>query len=417
MDYSFLDSVYFRIDVFLLLFLSTSFILLLSFRLLPGFKFFTSFFYLFYFIFSGFGASFLYDIVHPFITNYLIGLGGTFLGFILSCRYFIVPKQSLSFNGDFSFKTVLLFVVFILLLIPLVYPDFKVLNLLFPKIRNIDDILESGFTKTSFEVLIGYLTYLFFIFFCDIISRQSLNKQFFFIFLYLYFVFSQNGGLARGTIVMSILPLFILYVLKRNFKTTTLISYSVILLVVVIFFASYMTIIRSGNEFTIESLLTSFEYNIYIEFSFPRYFEKVIDYYEPSNFSRFYSWLFSLPIPKIFFPGKPVYNFNEEISTLLNGMTPGSSGYFVELSGIVNEGVYISGNFLFFHLVFCSSILFYIIKIIQRNMGTSYMLIYYSLFLTFITNRAGFTGIYASTLVPMLFYFIINFTLNYSKRI
>jgi hypothetical protein len=124
----------------------------------------------------------------------------------------------------------------------------------------------------------------------------------------------------------------------------------------------------------------------------------------------------SLPIPKVFFPAKPVYNFNEEISTLLNGLTPGSSGYFVELSGIVNEGVYIAGKYLFLHLIICSSLIFYIIKIIQHNKENSYMLIYYSLFLAFITNRAGFTGFFASTLVPMIFYFVINYSLNIIKR-
>ncbi len=416
MDYSFLDNIFFRIDVFLVLFLSTLFVVILSFRLLEQYKWFTFFFFLLYFVFSGFGASFLYDLYHPFVLNYVLGLIGIFSGFVISNKLFPIPKVSLSFNGDLGLRTLVLLYVFVLLLIPMVYPEFRLLNLFIPKIRNIDDILVSGFSKTSFEVIVGYLTFLFFIFFCDIISKKSLKKQFLLVFLYLYFVFSQNGGLARGTIVMSIVPLFILYVSNRKFKKSTLIVYTVLLVFAILYFASYMTILRSGNDFTFDSFLTSFEYNIYIEFSFPRYYEKILENYSTDNFSRFYSWLVSLPIPKVFFPAKPVYNFNEEISTLLNGLTPGSSGYFVELSGIVNEGVYIAGKYLFLHLIICSSLIFYIIKIIQHNKENSYMLIYYSLFLAFITNRAGFTGFFASTLVPMIFYFVINYSLNIIKR-
>ena len=415
MDYSFLDNIYFRPAVFLILLISTIITAIsLSFKM-REYKLFIYIFFSFYFIFSGFGSCFLYELTHPFIFNYLVGLFAIALGFYFSDIFLKPPNSYVTFKGDNNFKVLILILVFVLLTIPLLYPSFKLQHLFIPKINKLEDIIFEGYSKSSFEIIIGYLTFLFLIFFNDIISSFSEKKRLFFIILYMYFLFTHSGGLARGTIIMTLLPLFFLFIKKSNLSAVKLFMLVSITLLSILLFASFMSIVRSGNDFDFESLLSSFEYNIYIEFSFPRYFEKIAEYQNSDNFFRFYSWLISLPIPKIFFPLKPTHNFNEEISTILNGLSPGSSGYFVELSGIVNEGYYIAGNFIFVHLFVCSAIIFFIIKIINANKGVSYMTYYYFLFISFIVNRAGFTGFFASTLVPLLFYFTINYILNNIK--
>jgi hypothetical protein len=292
-------------------------------------------------------------------------------------------------------------------LMPLIYPEFNLPRLISPPSPDCSAWLEreaslvyegQGFGITRVYDYVATLSYPFFL-----IALYQLRHQYVALALLLilpeYFAYCVTSYANRGT-AFALLVTFGLTVWLDNPKARfkVLAGGLLALPLLAVGFYEYSQIRIGGNvsDISWDEALSSM---VQQEISFPLDAQTVIESDQRVDLPAYFTWLATLPVPKVLTGRIEGARVNYEISWLLLRKDVGTEGGYVLLTGLVTESVYIYGNtFFWLHAVFLGCLIALFCRLIEGHprlllVGISAMLLFsYSL------SRAGISGTMANVI-------------------
>ena len=228
--------------------------------------------------------------------------------------------------------------------------------------------------------------------------------MFFLSFFPFYIDFSSSGYLARST-VLAFLIIYILAIyyfnpnLRRKIRIVLLIGIPFLVIGL-----SLYTFIRLGMEAD-RSIGDAVALLAYQETSYPTHFGVINK--QPESFDLFQDyiqWLITLPLPGFLKDSTKDYFFNAIFTERLYGIIRGTQGFYVLLPGVVNEGLFIFGKWLFpLHAVILGLFVGTTYRIVKYK-EEFFLFLYVSVFLASLIARAGTVSTYPVYLKDLLMF-------------
>ena len=293
----------------------------------------------------------------------------------------------------------------------------KLLNLISPPSPDLLGAVGEG-TSGGGGGILYYLSHIFFIFYFVSLYkyRNKALKLFVLLFLPFYIKYAGSAYLARST-VMAYLIIYVIAVYYYNPKLRKKIRYSVFIgLPVLLVGLSFYTFIRLGHEINISASdaigLLAFQ-----ETSYPSHFTVMEKMPENTDLlGDYFQWLLTLPLPGFLKDQTKDYFFNAIFTERLYGIYRGEMGFTVALPGIVNEGIFIFGKWLYiFHAIILGLFVGITYRLV-RYKDEFFLFLYVSIYLASVLARAGTVSAYSMYLKDLLVYEIVMLFILYSKH-
>lgn len=390
-------------------------------------KTFISLFVISYFIYSGVGISILND-EGQYLFFYV------FYTIVLAISFYVFRNKTFKFSIDdlriehILNKYGLFFIVGynLIYLSLLVFPEFKLFNLFSPPRVDASVMMDAiqGKEETPLVGIVNvFLNILLPFYYMSLIRFK--NKQFVLLFLLVlptYISYCYSAYVARTTMVLTfILYVSLLYYFNQNYRRIIVISSFGILLLSVTFLTSYQSL-RMGTEVTDIPFSVAMDGLFRIECTFPTWFHTIYNFTltNETYIWKYILWFITQPIPGFLKSWLTDFNQNVSIAELLLGMRKGDSiEFFVPLTGIIGESVFVFGRYLFFlHAILLGLILNVFINFLESRNSFKVLMIYSIIFIGLAIGRTGSTGgmVYPymlKTLVYVPFFlFILNLKLK-----
>lgn len=284
----------------------------------------------------------------------------------------------------------------------------------------IDDMLRGIETITPLQAMIRLISNIVapFFYFCLFKYRNKYVKLFIILFLPLYFSYCSTAYVSRTQILMTFIfyIAIIAYYNKRHRKVIIIGCCSLIIALVPIM-AAFVELRQGRGEINLNDFADSLDALFRIEGTFPLWFEKIYK----NAFSETYSidyilYILFQPIPG-FIKQPFIGNFqiNYSIGELLLDMDISDEDFFVPLSGIIGESVFVFGRYFFFlHAIICAYIINISSNFFKNFQPFSIIFLYIICYSGLVFGRAGTTGgSFYPFLIKSLFY--INLVLYFFK--
>lgn len=377
--------------------------------------------YLSYFVFSGFGISIFPN------TTYFIYYSIYLIAFSIFAVY--TQNQHIKFRvsneqidnyinnkGDYIIAIYIFFMCS-----SIIYPEIKIDKLWNPPV--IDNSNIERFT--SYEgvdlfskiktLVLNFITPLFYI--CIIKYIKKPIKLLMLLVLPIYVSYCSSGYVGRSIIVLIFLyytlVMYTYYPQKRKLILITSASFLILLIpaFTILFF------IRNGGSFDGSQVMDFIDPIIRIECTYNYWFDDVYKYATAghSYVSDYIIYMIFQPIPGIF-KQWIIGNFqvNYSIATMLTGVSVDEESFFVPLTGLVAESVFIFGeSFFFIHAFILAYIMNIFLNFTLSKKSFNMLYIYAVIFTALITCRAGTTAgniypyiIKTLVYVPLFFYVV-----------
>jgi len=300
----------------------------------------------------------------------------------------------------------------LLYLIPLIYPEFRLYQLLAPMAPNLTMNWAANWATKEINVfhkLLEYaqvlLTPFFYIALFRYRRRLGLIALIFVSLLYLQYV--DISYISRGTIIIEFATIWLAIWVDRPNNRRALMAIMVALIPVVLAAAYYYSRIRIGGYVGDITSLDAIVRTLEVETSFPHNVGiPVIESGETVDPAAYITWMLTLPIPKLLTGAIEGARINYEISEIVLGLSPGQKGWYVVLPGLVAESVYIYGQYFFWlHAVFIAFLAALVIRLMERTPQLLFLLAYIVVIFAYVLNRGGISG--------LLIILINNFMLFY----
>lgn len=340
-------------------------------------------------VFSGLGIA--YNTVNnKFLFTYLVFffalMASVYLGFTVASRIgkSLEPAIKLYESmGENSNHILVLFVIgyWVLVLFLFIYPKNYFLEIFNVNIRYSAAEQLELYEKTRDNVLTYFartILYLLTPFYYAYLSREktSFITVAFLFMAEAFLSFVRTGALARGPMIKY--GLFLLLVLVYKFmnkqpktgevRHNTIINadnlmFRKMILVLIcssIIVASVFPLMydyqfkRTGDETRDYSASQKVSSLLYSELRFPEYYKIAETYHEADLYTpgEYFTWLFTLPIPKRILPITGVDEINYVFSEEYLGMKRTDNGFAIMLSTVVGEGILMYGSiFAFLHAI------------------------------------------------------------------
>ena len=238
----------------------------------------------------------------------------------------------------------------------------------------------------------------------------------------IYVNYCASGYVGRSIIVLIFLYYTLVMYTYYPQKRKLILTFFLLFLVILIPTFTLLFFIRNGNSFEGYQITDFIDPIIRIECTYNYWFDDIYKYAFAghSYILDYITYIIFQPIPGIFKQWL-IGNFqvNYSIATILTGVTPNEETFFVPLTGLVAESVFIFGIYFFFIHAF---ILAYIVNLFlnftlsKRSFNTLY--IYAVIFTALITCRAGTTaGNIYPYIIKTLVYVPLFFSLVSKKNI
>lgn len=346
-------------------------------------------------IYSGLGISFqsvekIYFL--SFFSFFVFLLAGLSLGFrMLNIKKEFRFINSLAFNNS-RITNYVAILYWSILIVRLVYPVNKLMNLLNPSISVLDVFSNQIAARENMIVyLLGILILVirpvYYIFLIKIKSNMLPSLL---IFLEIYFGIAINGYMGRSGAIVNVLLMILILVYKRGYgedKVKETINRRKLKLLPRIVLSknrkrkivdikdekSYLKARRVFITIAIIVILIApllFEYQFYrlgaqnqatniidkvnglmeIEFSFPKLYNYASISSENHSPLEYFKWLVTLIVPKQLLPVGEVILINYEFSSSILGIEYGEPGFYVFLPSVLGEAIMLYGtHFVFIH--------------------------------------------------------------------
>lgn len=382
------------------------------------------------FFYSGYGIS--YQVVNNRYTlKYVI--------FILSlCLPFILGKN-IDEGNDFSELDIYLnknkrlikklAVAFLVCyFIPLIYPEFKLFNIITNPGFRLDNLWEErwAFKENPIIVMIdaikAFLTPFFFIYLTQLQSKKVNNIKVVFLYcctvLMLYMRYSYLGRYQM--IVFGLIIYFLVFCVrgydfkigKKNIITIILIVLSLIPFLYTYTFLRIGQATDMGLSFKdIASLL------IYSESYYPIYYDVAVNspVLQEQTPWTFILWIIFLPIPSFLFPDKPTLQ-GDAFTYAITGKSFGDTNFSSSLPSVLGESfMYFGDEFYWIEGLIIGLIIYFIMKYLLSHKCLNFYAIYLIVFV--LTLGRGGAASYMSTIINgTLAIFLLHFYVKLVKN-
>ncbi len=380
-------------------------------------------------ILAGFLAGFLFysgiGMAYPGVPlRYLFYYFGFFIAFALAFCLFSAAFAGTSEPADRFLTPVLRHVdshwawaaligLYLLLhLVPLLYPEFRLQQLIAPQPPDLIAALIKRFEPREANILLklaGY-TRLFlepFFYIALFRYRKNLMRIFIILALLTYIRHVDAGYIGRGYVIMD-LALIGIFIWENRPRSRRLLLAVAAMLLPLLFTASYIYgEVRIGGTVGAISPVEAIMQQLELETSFFRNVGlPLIESGSRADLAAYFKWLLTLPFPKIITGEIEVARINYDIAQIVLGIAPGTRGWYVALAGLLAESIYIFGPYFFWlHAVFLAFLAALVGRLVERTPQLIFLRIYLLLLLAYVLNRAG-----VSALLP---YLINNFLIFY----
>lgn len=366
-------------------------------------------FVVFFFIYSGAGVAWeqcekIY-LIYYFIWMSCFALT---LNVIMKKGGKLPTEGVVSKNHNFILKraSIFIFLFFSIKILSLASAG-KLHNLISPPTLDIYSALEGGGDEG--KGLLYYLENIVFIFYFVSLYkyRYNVGKLFGLLFFPFYIEYANSGYVARSTIMAYLIIYFVaIYFYNPNLRRKISFSITIGLPFLVAFLAFY-TYFRRGAEVDV-STSDAITLLAYQETSYPIHFLQIQKQPENLNLLEdYFQWLTTLPFPGFMKDTSKDYFFNAIFTERLYGIIRGTQGFYILLPGIVNEGLFIFGKWLFpLHAIILAFFVGFAYRIV-RYREEFLLFLYISLFLSSLFARAGTVSTYPTYLKYLLIYEVL----------
>jgi hypothetical protein len=303
---------------------------------------------------------------------------------------------------------------------PLIYPEFRLQELLSPQSPDLKTALASRFSANGTSILEKITEYLrilltpfFFLALYRLRERMTVVLSLFVLLIYLQFVDNLYIGRSYVFVMLSIFCIsFWVWRPKLRLQLTLFIASALPMLLIV---AHLYTIIRIGGEVSHISFYDSLSYIFENETNYPATVGvPLFNSGKYVDFSEYLKWIFTLPIPKILTGEIGGSRINYEISEIVLGVVRSDYRFYVVLPGLVSESVYIFGFYFFWlHAIFIGFISAVLVRLLEGTRNTLFLLAYIITLMFYVFNRGGVASVLPNLINGFLLFFIYIFATKY----
>lgn len=297
---------------------------------------------------------------------------------------------------------------------PLLWPEPRLQQLFMPPAPDLIEMLSGRFEEESdpLTIVVGYLrlllTPLFFVALYRLRFKLPVIALIFVFLLYVRYV--ENAYLGRGAVVMYMAILLLtVWFLRPGYRGR--VTVSVALLAPLILYAFYLyALVRIGDLVGDIGYFAALQTILDTEWGFVRDVGTVILASGARvDLAQYFTWIFTLPVPKILTGAIEGARVNYEISELVLGIPTGEYGWYVVLPGLVAESIYIYGAWLFWlHGAFLGLIAAFFARLAERVPQFIFLYFYLVVMFGYVLNRGGVAALLPPLINEfLLFYFLL----------
>lgn len=333
------------------------------------------------YLYSGVGAS-LPDVPGVYSLYYGVFITLLVMSFVVGAR--AVPPR-LEFNGIQRFveshpkllkRIAIIYIAFCL--VPLMYPEFKLLRLINPPLPDIRTYFYSIVEQRSGGAVLALHSQIKMLFFpVFLIALSSFKHKRIAIPLglsiLLYIQYCTNAYIGRYEILQYTFACLLSLYLQRQITPRFLFLFGGVFMVGFIVFYGYYTQIRLGvlsSPGQSVSFGEAFADFVSSEFNYPEHFATILEGGRQVDLWRYFTWIITLPIPKALIGTGVSLRLNYDIAEYLFGASVGQGGAYVVLVSVVGESVFIFGRYFFWvHAVLLGLFFGFICGLFRKTPG------------------------------------------------
>lgn len=320
--------------------------------------------------------------------------------------------RALQHIDSHPFWAAVIWLYLLLHLVPLLYPEFRLQQLISPPSPDLIAALIRRFEPDETNTLLKLVTYLRlslepFFYIALYRYRKELQRILLILILLNYIRHIDAGYIGRGYVIMD-LAIVGIYIWMTYPRRRSLLLAAVAALLPLLFMGVYIYgAVRIGGTVAAVNPIDAITQELEVETNFFRSVGlPLLESGARADMAAYLKWLFTLPIPKLITGELDVARINYEIAQIILGLNPGTRGWYVALSGLLAESMYIFGPFYFWIHALCLAFLAaFLGRLLERTPQLEFLRIYVVLLFAYVLNRAG-----VSALLPLL---INNFLVFY----
>lgn len=385
-------------------------------------KVFIFLFVLSYFIYSGIGISILKD-NGQYLFFYV------FYTIILALFFYLFRNKTMKISINdvrveyiiYKFGVYFIVIYNLFFLSLLIFPEFKLLNLFVPPAVDVSSVMEGIQGKKEdvwYTIVTVFLNILVPFYYMSLVRfKKRPLVLLFLLVLPIYINYCYVAYVARTTMVLTfILFMSLLYYYNEAHRRKIVISSVVFLFFSVSFLTTYQSL-RVGLEVTDIPFSDAMDALFRIECTFPTWFHTIYDnsFKNETYIWDYFLWFITQPIPGFLKSWISDFSQNVSIAELLLGVRKDDLTFFVPLTGIVGESVFVFGRYLFFlHAILLSAVLNVFINFLESRNAFKFLMIYSIIFIGLAIGRTGSTGgmVYPYMIKTLVYVPLLLFVLN-----
>jgi hypothetical protein len=282
------------------------------------------------------------------------------------------------------------------LLIPLLTPNFRLLDLFSPPSINFLDVFaeNEGLSSDIFSRMSRYLTTLLFAPFLLAIAATKRSPVLvgciFLACIYVEYVTSRY--FSRSSILLYMLLYFTYLLFEYPHRRASIIGLALTTLLLAAAGAAWFVEFRLGSV-DYSSLAGALYNMIEIELNFPRDAGlPLLRSGEHGSILEYIVWITTLPVPKAIFGQFINLNINLDIGEIITGLSPGDFGFFVPLPGALFSSIYSLGIFFWLEPIALGSLAGIAYRTIKKYDNSHLLKLYILVACSYSLNRAGAAG-------------------------
>lgn len=368
------------------------------------------------------GVSIAYrDMPLNYLWNYFLFYTAFAAGYAVFSRLFarvsyragLVLKKTLVGIDSSKGWAVVIWVYLLLHLVPLVYPEVRLYLLFNPPLPDLTTAFISRFEPVEVDAFLRIVSYIRlslepFFFIALFRYRKRFLRVALILVLLLYIRHVDAGYIGRGQILTTLAMICIyLWEMRPKIRLALLVA---VITALPFFMLAYHTygVVRIGGTVSEVDAGQVTRDALELETSFLRSVGMpVIESGVRVDLGDYAKWILTLPVPKILTGEIESARINYEISEFFLGTRPGERGWYVALSGLLAESVYIFGNYLFWlHAVFLALIAALMGRLLERSPQMLFLKIHLLLLISFALNRAGIAALLPAITNNFLVFYI-----------
>lgn len=298
----------------------------------------------------------------------------------------------------------------------LVWPEFKLHQLISPPSPDLRTVFYQRFADLppdAVSKLLEYVRLLMtpFFFTALYVLRHRLRRIVVIFFLLLYMEYVSKASIGRGDVMMYIGYIVLAIWFLRPRYRKLVVALGLIATPLIFVGLHWYSVIRIGGGFSGAGLSDAMMAVLETELGFIRNVgQPIVDAGARVDLMKYFTWILTLPIPKILTGPIEGARINYEISELVLGLPIGSLGWYVVLPGLVAESIYIYGlRFFWLHGIFIGILAAFFARVAERVPQFLFLYVHVVLLFGYVLNRGGISALLPVVINEFLLFYIFLF--------